>query len=190
MKIAIINGHPREKSLSDGLSKAYAEGAQSAGAEVQTICIRQLQFDATIDPTLAEELEPDLLKAQETITWSNHLCMIAPTWWTGVPALMKGFIDRTFSSGWAFEYQSKGFPKGLLAGRSARMIHTIGAPKLYNYWFQGKPQVRMVRDGVLKFCGFKPVKVTPFGGITKSFSEGAKLIEEARRLGAEDARKN
>jgi len=188
MKIAIINGHPREKSLSDGLTKAYADGAESAGAEVRTIFIRELKFDATIDPTLADGLEPDLLKAQEIISWSHHLCFISPTWWTGVPALMKGFIDRTFSSGWAFKYQARGFPKGLLTGRSARMIHTIGAPKLYNFWFQGKPQVRMVRDGVLKFCGFNPVKVTSFGGITKSFSEGAKLIDEARKLGMGDSR--
>jgi len=49
------------------------------------------------------ELEPDLLKAQELIKWADHLVWIYPVWWGSIPAIMKGFIDRVFLPGFAFQ---------------------------------------------------------------------------------------
>src|SRR5256885_16433644 len=68
-----------------------------------------------------QPLEPDLQRAQADILWASHLAWAYPTWWGGLPALLKGFIDRIFLPGFAFKYR-----KGsvlwdrLLAGRTAR----------------------------------------------------------------------
>jgi NAD(P)H dehydrogenase (quinone) len=188
-KIFIIDAHPRSDSLTSALAQAYRDGAIECGAKVELRALRDLQFNALLDPMTDAPLEKDLVDVQKGISKSSHVVFIFPTWWTSVPALAKGFLDRTFKSGWAFRYQ-KGFPKGLLKGRSARIIHTCGAPGWANKWIYGEPEVRMMRDGVLKFCGFSPVLVTKFGGIVgDTDNEGDKAIEICRELGRSDTKK-
>jgi NAD(P)H dehydrogenase (quinone) len=61
------------------------------------------------------ELEPDLLEAIEKIKKSDHIVWIFPMWWYGYPALMKGFIDRTFLPGITFEpIEGKAMPKKII----------------------------------------------------------------------------
>lgn len=106
-KILIINGHPDKESLNHALAASYKEGAIQAGAEVQEIAIAELEFS----PNLAfgyrkrTELEPDLLDAWDKIKWADHLVWIHPVWWGGLPAITKGFIDRLFLPGFAFQYR-------------------------------------------------------------------------------------
>ena len=103
-KILIINGHPDQESFNFALSKAYISGAKSNNAEVQVINIRELDFNPNLQYGYRKrtELEPDLLDAQEKIKWADHLVWIYPVWWGSLPAIMKGFIDRTFLPGFAF----------------------------------------------------------------------------------------
>lgn len=188
-KIVLLNAHPRKGSLSDALCEAYAKGALAAGAELRQVAIRDLKFDALRIPVKDAPLEADLKSVQNDISWCDHLVVVFPTWWTALPALAKGFFDLTFSSGWAFEYV-KGFPKGLLAGRSGRVIHTSGAPSWVSRWIYGQPEVRMLKTGVLQFCGIKPVSVTKFGGVMGQVPspETIKYVAECERIGASDAR--
>jgi putative NADPH-quinone reductase len=184
MKIAVINFHPRKGSLSDALALTYGKTAADLGAHVQMITVRDLKFRALLDPTEAKSLEPDLKKSQKIIAWCQHLCVVFPTWWFGVPAVGKAFIDRVLLPGFAFEFVN-GFPKGLLSGRSARILHTMGSPTWVN-WVMGQPQVKVMKQGTLGFCGFSPVKVTSIGDVKagKALHEG--YLEKARRAAEQD----
>ena len=156
---------------------------------MRLIAIRDLKFDALRIPVKDAPLEADLQSVQKDISSCEHLVVVFPTWWTALPALAKGFFDLTFTSGWAFQYV-KGFPKGLLVGRSARVIHTSGAPSWASRWIYGQPEVRMMKKGVLEFCGFKPVAVTKFGNVMGSepSPETTKFVAECEAIGARDAR--
>ncbi len=94
MRVLIINGHPSKESFCYALSQAYKQGALSAGAEVREINVGDLKFS----PNLAHgyrritELEEDLIKAQDSIKWAEHLVFVYPTWWGTMPALLKGFL--------------------------------------------------------------------------------------------------
>ena len=81
-KVLIINGHPDEQSFNFALSAAYAKGAQSSGAEVKTLNLRDLDFQINLSQGYREktELEPDLLKAQELLNWSEHIVLVFPVW--------------------------------------------------------------------------------------------------------------
>lgn len=186
-KIVLLNAHPRKDSLCDALSTVYAEAARAAGGEVRILTLRELRFDPVADPHACTELEEDLKQAQETILWSDHLCIVFPLWWAALPALAKGFVDRTFTKGWAFEFPENGWPHGLLKGRSARIIHTMSAPKFYNQWIVGNPQIKMLKKGVLEFCGFHPVKVTAFAGIRSTCSKVPRFLATTRELAEKDA---
>jgi putative NADPH-quinone reductase len=56
------------------------------------------------------------------------------TWHGTMPALLKGFLEHIFRPGFAMEYRKDSFPKRLLAGRSARVIVTMGMPVLMYRW--------------------------------------------------------
>jgi putative NADPH-quinone reductase len=107
-------------------------------------------------------------------------------WWGMVPAQIKGFIDRTFLPGFAFRYHEKDpFWDRLLAGRSARMIVTSDAPALYNRLAYGNAPYEVVRKLFLRFCGFKPVHLTPVGGVKgMSPAQRERVLKRVRRLGA------
>ena len=133
-RILIINGHPDSESFNSSLSKAYKSGALESKAEVREIIIRELNFD----PNLAHgyrkrtQLEPDLIDAQEKIKWADHLVWFYPVWWGSLPALLKGFIDRTFLPGFAFQKRENSvWWDKLLSNKSARIISTLDQPAWY-----------------------------------------------------------
>lgn len=104
-KILLINGHPDTESFNFSIAAAYKKGAIANGYEVREIIVRNLDFNPNLQFGYRKrtELEIDLLEAQEKIRWAEHLVWIYPVWWGSVPALLKGFIDRVFLPGFAFE---------------------------------------------------------------------------------------
>jgi len=172
-KIVIINGHPNRESFNFGLAKAYKEGALQSGAEVREITIAELKFDSNLQFGYQKrmELEPDLLKAWETIQWADHLVWIHPVWWGGLPARTKGFIDRLFLPGIAFKYRENSmWWDKLLKGKTGHIITTLDQPGWYYRLLYGRPSVNQLKKSTLEFCGVKPVKVT-YVGIIKTSDE-------------------
>ena len=188
MKIVIINGHPDRESFCHALSQAYKQGAQGAGAEVREINVGDLKFS----PNLAHGyrkitgLEEDLLKAQDSIKWAEHLVFVYPTWWGTMPALLKGFIDRTFLPGFAFKYRDNStWWDRLLTGRSGRMIVTMDAPVWFFRIVYGKPGHNAMKKMILEFCGIKPVRITSFGSVKRSSDkQRIRWLEQVKRLGS------
>lgn len=172
--ILIINGHPDKLSFNSALSEAYKKGAKDTDSTIEQINIADLNFDPNLKYGFRErtELEPDLLDAIEKIKAADHLVWIFPIWWQGHPALLKGFIDRTFLPGITFEMiDGKPFPKKLLKGKTARMIITSDTPRWYNYLILKSPAINQFKKGILKFCGITPVKVTYISPIKDSTAE-------------------
>lgn len=186
-KTVIINGHPNKDSFNFGMAKAYREGALNAGAEVKEITIADLKFDPILHFGYRKrmELEPDLLKAWEMIQWADHLVWIHPVWWGGLPALMKGFLDRLFLPGFAYQYREDSvWWDKLLKGKTAHIITTLDQPGWYYWLFYGKPSVNQLKKSTLEFCGVKPVKVT-YIGIVRNSTEGqrAQWLQKVKELG-------
>lgn len=186
-KITIIHGHPNPASFNSALAKAYQHGAIAAGAEVREIVISQLQFN----PNLAYgyqkrmDLEPDLLRAWEDICWADHLVWVHPVWWGGVPALTKGFIDRLFLPGMAFQYRKKSMLwDKLLRGKTARIISTLDQPGWTYRLLFGRPSVNQLKKSTLQFCGVQPVKVSFIGVVrTADDEKRAAWLEKGKQLG-------
>jgi NAD(P)H dehydrogenase (quinone) len=168
MKILIILGHPARKrqSLSEALANAYKEGAVESGHEVHLYKVADKQFDPILHEGYGEEqaAEPDIIEAQERIRCADHLVFVYPLWGYMIPALLKGFLERAFTRGFAYlerDSQKKG---KLLAGKSVRLIQTSGMPAFtYRLWYRAHG-AKALRD-VLGFCGIRPVRATYFGMI-------------------------
>lgn len=173
MKILIIYGHPRKESLGYALAGAYERGARAAKAEVKILRLADLKFDP-IFWSNDQKLEPDLIKAQKLISWADHIVLEYPTWWASPPALVKGFFDRVMIPGFAYKYKSNGIPNRLLKGKSARIIVTMDGPKIY-YWLIGSPGHKLVKYGIMFFCGISPTRFTTVDKV-RFLSEDKKKI--------------
>ena len=190
-KILILNGHPNKESFCFGIMQAYKKGAESSGAEVKEIIIADLKFNPNLQFGYQKrtELEPDLLDAQDKIKWAEHLVWIHPVWWGGLPAITKGFIDRVFLPGFAFQYRKDSvWWDKLLKGKTAHILTTLDQPSWY-YWFcYGRPSVNQLKKSTLEFSGVKPVKTTYIGIVKKSeTAKRLKWLESVERLGRKDA---
>lgn len=186
-KILIINGHPNLSSFNFAIAKSYLKGAIASGAEVDTITIAELKFNPNLEFGYQKrtELEPDLLESWQKIQKADHLVWIHPVWWGGLPAITKGFIDRLFLPGMAFQYRENSvWWDKLLKGKTAHIITTMDQPSWYYRLFYGRPSVNQLKKTTLEFCGVKPVKVTYVGIIkTAEASQREKWLQKIYNLG-------
>ena len=162
MNVLVIYSHPYAKSFNHALKDSVEKSFKSCGCDVR---IRDLYADGFNPILSADDLagirqgksSSDIQKEQEQIVWSNTIVVIHPIWWTGLPAMMKGYIDRVFSFGFAYTYEN-GEPKGLLTGKKVFIINTTGAP--YDYYAQiGMHEAikRTSDEGIYGFCGLEVV---------------------------------
>lgn len=188
--VLIIDGHPDPSSLCAALACNHAEGLREGGSSVDILALRDLAFDPILHMGYRDHqpLEPDLLRAQQLISDAKRIVVVVPVWWGSMPALLKGFFDRTLERGWAFRYLPNGMPEGLLAGRSARVIVTTDSPGWYLRFIQGDPTVRSLVRSTLQFCGLRPVDLTRIGPVHKSSAEQRqRWLDLVRAQGRADA---
>ena len=186
-KIFIFVGNPDNDSFSAALADSYAKSAKAAGHDVRVTRIADMKFDPILHKgyKVIQAYEPDILKFQEDVRWCEHFVSIYPVWWSDMPALMKGLVDRAWMPGFAFNMR-KGMIPGWyrrLKGRSARVIvHSDESPFLL--WFLFGGNINNWVRGVLRFSGFAPVKKTWFHGMSKPKPEKLKsFIAKVERLG-------
>ena len=165
-RILILLGHPAGDSFCNALADAYQAGAIAAGHTVERIDLHALAFDPILHAgyTRAQPLEPDLQAAQAAIARAEHLVFVYPLWWGGLPALLKGFLDRVLLPGFAFKYRDgSALWDRLLSGRSAHLLVTMDSPPWYYRWIDRMPGHRQMRRTILEFCGIRPVRISDFG---------------------------
>ena len=151
--------------LDHALADAYARGAAAGGHEVRSLAVAKLDF-----PLLRTSAEfshgdpPDAIRrAQGDLAWADHWLIVFPLWLGTTPALLKGFLEQVMRPGFAFAEDGLQRPGGLLKGKSARVVVTMGMPAfLYRTFFRAHG-VKYLRRSVLRFAGMRPVRTTMLG---------------------------
>ncbi len=111
MRCLVIHAHPDPESYSTALRERAVAGLQAGGHDVDVIDLYGLEFDPCLgeqehidyysngmnhpDPMVAEHIT--LLLAAEMLVF------VYPTWWSGLPAILKGWLDRTLLPDVAFK---------------------------------------------------------------------------------------
>ncbi|CAG5087766.1 NAD(P)H-dependent oxidoreductase [Parvicella tangerina] len=178
MKILIINGHPNTESFNYALHKAFKNGVLTKGKHsIEEINIAKLNFNLNLSKGYSSgiTMETDLINAQNKIKNADHIVWIYPLWWSMMPTIMKGFIDRVFVPGFAFKYHpnSSKWDK-LLKGKTTEIIATLDTPVFIFKLFLGEGGVKVFRKSVLGFCGIKTTRTTYIGPIKPSTPEQRK----------------
>lgn len=158
MKTLIILAHPNEDSFNKAICDEIKQHLEFKKHEVKVRDLYKLKFD----PILKEDnysnfyqtkLPKEIKEEQEYITWAENLVIIFPTWWNGMPAILKGYIDRVFTNGFAFRF-TKGESEGLLKEKKAVVFQTTSQPEDIMKPNQLVSSMETVIDvGILDYCG-------------------------------------
>ncbi|VFT10688.1 NAD(P)H dehydrogenase [Pseudomonas aeruginosa] len=114
MHALIVVAHHHPRSLTHALAARIAEGVVRAGHSAETADLAAEGFEPRFG--LADhavhrgQASPpaDVLAEQARIDRADTLVLVYPIYWWSMPALLKGWIDRVFSNGWAFDYSIGG----------------------------------------------------------------------------------
>lgn len=161
MKIHVVHAHPATDSFGAALHARLVATLQQRGDELRDVDLYQLGFDPVLradewrgqeDPTqVPDELRPYV----EALQWAEACVFCFPTWWSGMPAILKGYFDRVWRPGIAFDR-----PEGATLIRPALhnirrfgVITTYGSPVWYNRIFMQDPARKMLKRGLAGMCG-------------------------------------
>jgi putative NADPH-quinone reductase len=189
VKITILDGHPDPDAARfvHALADAYAAGARQNGHQVRRIDVARTTFGLLSTKQEFESAEPEeaIRGAQADIAWCDHLVVLYPLWLGDVPARLKGVFEQVFRPGFAFAAARKGrFPTRLLAGRSARIVVTMGMPAVVYRWFFRAHSVKSLQRNVLGFCGFGPVRSLLIGTVENlTPARRDRYLQQMRALG-------
>ena len=168
-RIAIIDGHPdpSPERFCHALADAYGQASEHAGHEVRRIVVAE-----AVIPFLRSAHEwtdgtpvPAAREAQEALAWAEHMVIIYPLWLGSMPALLKAFFEQVFRPGFAIAREHTNRWPGLLKGKSARVVVTMGMPGWFYRLFFRAHSLKSLERNILKFSGIGPIHETLIGGV-------------------------
>ncbi|MEI6575824.1 MAG: NAD(P)H-dependent oxidoreductase [Bacteroidota bacterium] len=188
MNFLLVLAHPSERSFCHEILKTFEEELHSINHNYRIRDLYQLDFDPVLRPSDLGSLKAGIIPAtiseeQEHILWADVLVFIYPIWWTGMPAIMKGYVDKVFSSGFAYSYNDN-HPKGLLFDKKALILNTQGYTKEYYDKIGMTEALRKTTDeGIFDFCGIKVIDHKFFGDVPNMEAGMKELyLDEVRAL--------
>lgn len=188
MKHLIIFAHPNNESLNHHLLQTVVESLQTQNHDIEVRDLNQINFN----PVLSLEdmqgqrigiVADDVKQEQQFISWAEYITFVYPIWWTGMPAILKGYIDRVFSYGFAYRYE-QGVQKGLLMGKLTTIINTQGKSQdEYERIGMDKALSLTSDKGIFTYCGLEINQHFFFDKADKAKSEDietwTKLIKQS-----------
>jgi putative NADPH-quinone reductase len=187
-RILVLDGHPDpdRTRFVHALADAYAEGAAAAGHRLTRIDLSALDIPLLRSAREWEgKPEGDVLRVQSAIAGAEHVVILYPLWLGDVPAALKALLEQVLRPGFAFPEGGRGLDNGLLKGKSARLVVTMGMPAaIYRYFFLAH-SLRSLERNILNFVGIRPVGWTLVGNVAGIGPEARRRwLDRVRLMGA------
>ncbi len=183
MRVFIVHAHPEQKSFNAALTRTAMEALEAAGHDVVLSDLYAMGFNPVSDrrnfTTVADPLyyrqqaeeahaalhqgfAPELQDEMDKLFWCEALILQFPLWWFGLPAILKGWVDRVFASGGRIYGGGKWYDRGVFAGKRAMCSVTIGggAPIYSERGLNGPIAATLfpINHGILYFTGFSVIE--------------------------------
>lgn len=187
MRILILYSNHHRDNFNSGLLERLITKITDKGHELVVRDLYQMNFDPVLRTRDFEMISAgnppeDIRKEQEFIRWADVLLFIYPIWWGGMPAIVKGYIDKIFS--WGFAYKSNGNgPYPLLTDKKAILMNSFGQTRAEYEMGMFAAMNRVNSEGVFGFSGIEVIHQLYFPSI-HSISEETRetYFNEAEKL--------
>ncbi len=134
MRVLVVHSHPDPDSYNAALCRETLAALARAGHETRLIDLYAEGFDPVLSREgwrAYEDLSTNINGMEthvEALRWAEGLVLVYPTWWYGLPAMMKGWLDRVWAPGVAFTLNPGGAIRPSLTGiRKLGVVTTCGA---------------------------------------------------------------
>ena len=157
MRVLMIYCHPREDSLAAALRDAAKAALEGAGHQVE---LRDLYAEGFRAELSREEFAqfrdgsghlPGCEEHVEALRRADALLLVHPTWWYGMPAMLKGWFDRIWAPGVAFKLGEGAIEPLLTTIRKIGVVTTYGSPS-WLLWYIGRIDRKLVGRGIARLC--------------------------------------
>ncbi|GGF99968.1 NAD(P)H-dependent oxidoreductase [Paenibacillus aceti] len=188
MNLLVIYTHPNHQSLSYAFLQRTLQGG-GENAAISDIKVLDL-YEEGFDPVLVfnqerrrrdMHKEPSLELYREQLIWADKIVFIYPIWWGRPPAMLLGYIDRMFASGFAYREKGGLLPEGLLKGKSAVCISVMKGPAMYPFFWLNNAHKVLMRRVLLQFVGVRKVKFFEFGSMESAKGRHQQKLERVYR---------
>jgi len=190
MKHLIIYAHPNPASFNHAIKETLVRVLKEKGQDVRVRDLYALHFDPVLKADdfkifLAGKVPGDIAIEQGHVRWADQITFLYPVWWAGMPAITRGYIDRVFSRGFAYDYAATG-PVGLLPGKKVFIINTMGASLSAYEQIGAFKAMEILMDGeIFRFCGLEVTGHKYFGSVpTVADEDRKKMLEEVAGITA------
>lgn len=164
MKILAVLAHPNRNSFTGALLDEFTKPAESAGHTIDMLDLYAEGFDPLYNMADIEvyagraEVSPDVAAQQKRIMAADAMVFFFPVWWWSMPAILKGWVDRVFTSGFAFSYEG-GVSTGMLKHKKVALFCPAASDQgLYRrYGYHGAFQ-RQIDAGIFGYAGIRDVE--------------------------------
>jgi len=173
MQVLVVYTHPHRKSLNGAfLDKTIAGlGSNESVKHVEVLDLYEEDFDPRL--TFNEEerrrdlhKHPYMEKYRNQISKADTVVFIYPIWWGRPPAMLLGYIDRLFTTGFAYRIDpGKILPVGLLKGKRTICISTMQGPSGYIGFFLGNVHKILMKKALFNYVGIRNVRFFEFGSM-------------------------
>lgn len=162
MTTLVVVSHPDPQSLTQHVARSTADAIRDLGGDVDFADLHAESFDpprfaeADVNLFRGKGTPPpaDVVAEQDRIDRADDLILVFPMYWWSMPALLKGWIDRVFVSGWAYEFTpGSEFVKKLdrltvhlipVAGDDAESFDRHGVYEAFR---------TQIERGIIEYCG-------------------------------------
>lgn len=197
MRVFIVHAHPEPKSFNAAMTRTATEALASAGHEVIVSDLYAMGFNPVSDrrnfttvhdpdyyrqqseeayAAAHDGFAPEVQAEMDKLFWCDAVILQFPLWWFGLPAILKGWVDRVFASGGRIYGGGKWYDRGVFVRKRAMCAITIGGrPPMYSERGLNGPVSSIlfpINHGMLYFTGFTVIE--PF------------LVHAPARIGAEE----
>jgi len=189
MRHLIVAAHPSAKSFNHSVVETYVAAPVARKHHVE---YRDL-YGANFNPVMSArdlaaigrgKASRDIRKEQAAIHRADVVTFISPLWWSGFPAMLKGYLDRVFCAGFACVIKRGEYLPGL-TGKKGVIITTSGASEDELKSGGTLRALRTIYDeGLMQFSGIELVQHLYLSGIDPNMSQadGEKRLSSVRRF--------
>lgn len=167
MNYLIVYAHPNSKSFNEAVKESLVETLGKKG----DVVVRNL-YSMGFDPVLSAQdlgsiqggvIPEEIQKEQEYVTNADIIFFVFPLWWAGPPAILRGYVDRVISKGFAYDFGPGGLQQ-LLSGKKLQIITTMGESQ-ENYESSGMfASLKQTMGGVIS--DFTGIEILPIKFLT------------------------
>jgi len=186
MNHLLIYAHPNPKSFNHAIVQTILEEFRNAGKELPLRDLYAMNFSPVLAAADFSALQngsvrDDVAAEQELIRAADVLIVVYPLWWSGMPAMLKGYIDRVFSYGFAYEINETG-GVGLLTGKKVFLVTTTGASREdYEQLDMYRSFAQTIDSGIFRFSGMEVIDHIYYASVPY-------VTDEVRKTMLEDVR--